>query len=172
MVPAASPLPGGGQTWYPSAYGVPSPVPNAAYYPQHYAVPGYDRSGNVHPSMLASTPRTSRGPLESLYGMYSSIGGSPEDKNAEQLAAMQGMKVSIQYLCSLTALTFGTKADSMLILLICPYSHKQYMCGSHCPHIHLATWLQLQRFAYFPFNIFQFWVLVSLKSSGTGRQRV
>ena len=97
MVPA-SPLPGGGQAWYPSAYGVPSPVPNAAYYPQHYGVPAYDRAGAMHPSMLSSTPRsTSRGPLESLYGMYSSIGASPEDKNAEQLAAMQAMKVNMLY---------------------------------------------------------------------------
>ena len=76
-------------------------MPNAAYYAQHgYAMPTYDR-GAVHPGMMASTPRsTSRGPLESLYGMYSSIGASPEKKGSpEQLDALQSLNVISQILC-------------------------------------------------------------------------
>lgn len=85
------------QAWYPSAYGVPSPMHNAAYYAQQqgYAMPTYDR-GTMSPGMMASTPRSNgRGPLESLYGMYSSIGASPEEKSTpEQLAALQSLKVN------------------------------------------------------------------------------
>ncbi|XP_071511872.1 E3 SUMO-protein ligase RanBP2-like [Diadema antillarum] len=87
MVPI-SPMPGG-QAWYPSpsAYRVPSPVPNPAY----YAAQQYDR-GMYAPGMGASTPRsTGRAPLDSLYGMYTSI-GSPEDQGVDQMAGMQGLK--------------------------------------------------------------------------------
>ena len=46
--------------------------------------------------MMASIPRSnSRGPLESLYGMYSSIGSSPEEKGTpQQLVALQSLKVT------------------------------------------------------------------------------